>query len=213
MMHYRVLLIPICGASILASLAVAQTAPGDAVSSLQGHYSFFLHGQESSLRGGVQLVALAGSILTDGTGKITSGVLDKNSASGLIQTQSVSGTYQLDSTGKGSISLVTPQGNYGFTFYALNLTQGTYIRAAIVAYSGSVLEVTGEFGPSSSIGDNTTTFGTTFGFTEAGEVGVGTNLFLESGTLNFVPAANLPAGTLGGTVTENGVRISDGMTK
>ncbi len=225
MTHQRLLislqlLLAMAGAALSGAPAAAQAAPAPpstAVSDIEGQYAFFLSGQESAGAGATELVAIAGSVTTDGAGNITAGVVDKNSGSGVIQTQAVHGTYQLDSTGKGSFTITTPQGNFGFTFYTtLPLVLGS-VQGTIVAGAGPLLHVSGELGPADryfSPQGNPTAQGSqqTFAFTEVGESVGGTNPFSGSGTLNFTAPTVQAPGTIAGTVAASGLLVSNGTT-
>ena len=188
---------------------IAQTSPGSAVSSITGQYAFHLVGQERSSSGGMELVGIAGSVATDGNGNITSGVLDKNSASGYLGTHDIHGTYQLDSTGKGAFNVVTPAGTLSFTVYSVLPLIAGETRGTIVSGSGSISQASGEFGPSGSYyspvnGNEYITF------TTIGKTGAGTGSYVTNSTFNLVPAATSTAGTFSGSVTASGTVVSNG---
>ena len=127
-------LLPAAGAQAQSSLA-----------SLSGQYAFYLTGQEQRPSDGLGLEAIAGSFNADGHGHITSGVLDQNSSSGLVQVSSLTGAYTLDATtGKGTVTLQLPTGPLNVVFYTqlpLPAPNSYYapIDAAIVAAGGSLL--------------------------------------------------------------------------
>jgi hypothetical protein len=71
-------------------------------------------------RGCVCTFAAAGSLQSDGAGKITSGVMDINH-DGSVQSQvSVTGTYTVDVHGRGSASLNSSNGTFAFRFIVLS---------------------------------------------------------------------------------------------
>lgn len=197
-------------ATLPASVAVAQTAPVNAVSNIVGQYAFYLTGQEQLSGGGTEIVGIGGSVTTDGKGNVTAGILDKNSGSGYSETQTVSGTYQLDSTGKGAFNIVTPAGTIGFTFYAsLPLAAGS-TRGTVATGAGTILQASGEFGP--AYGSFQAFRGNEYvAFKSSGEIGAGTGSYVKSSTFDFVQAPSSPAGTLGGSVTVSGNVVANGV--
>jgi hypothetical protein len=86
------------------SIASAQlsitVSSGSRSAALRGNYAFFLNGFNS---GGAW--TLAGSFLADGSGNITSGVIDGNSSSGQPVNAAVAGTYAIASTGLNTVTI------------------------------------------------------------------------------------------------------------
>ena len=76
---------------------------GGPTSRLNGNYVFSLSGYS---QGG--LVLQAGSFTSDGKGNITNGLMDSNSASGVQTKLAFTGTYSLDATDLGPMTLVIP---------------------------------------------------------------------------------------------------------
>ena len=130
--------------------AFSQTQNENAL--ISGQYTFYLTGQEaSSSSSATALVGIAGSFHADGQGHITSGVLDKNSASGAVLGQSITGTYQLDSTGKGSVTLSGPTGSAGFSFYSPLAVSSSNQTFTIVAGTGTLQSASGRLNSSFAI--------------------------------------------------------------
>ena len=131
----------------LVPLSSAHAQSG--TNAVNGQYAFYLSGQEKLPSGGSELEVIAGSFHADGQGHITSGVLDKNSGTGLVQVSKLSGVYNVDSTtGKGTVTLQLPTGPLSFVFYTqppLQTPVNNYapIRAAIVAAGGPLQSGTG----------------------------------------------------------------------
>ena len=86
--------------SATAPLSLTINGP---VSRLNGSYVFSFSG----FQGGVAVVR-AGSFTADGQGNITAGLMDSNGASGSHTSLSFTGTYSLDSTNTGPMTLVIP---------------------------------------------------------------------------------------------------------
>ncbi len=139
----------------------------DPAASFTGNYAFLFKGQTIADPGVPSGVAVAGTFTSDGKGNITAGTLDLNTAVGLeLQNAPVTGTYQLDTTGKGSLLLMTTQGVLGFNLFATPGKPGVVVSNATVVPIG--------------------------GFTGAGEISrtadffSGGNVFLNSQD-NFAP--------------------------
>ncbi len=93
-------------------------APPFDVTALNGNYAFLLTG---SAPGGP--IATAGSFLADGSGNVTSGVLDENVngtpalALPFQPSGTQAGTYKLESNGRGTAKFSTTGRNYTLVFY------------------------------------------------------------------------------------------------
>ncbi len=81
---------------------------GGAVSRLSGNYAFLFRGFKNG-----KLVLQAGSFVSDGNGLITGGVTDIMSTSSTSTGEAISGTYTLDDTGHGTMSLSFGPGGLG----------------------------------------------------------------------------------------------------
>lgn len=95
---------------------------GGSVARLAGNYTFlfrgFLNGKQ---------VLQAGSFVADGTGNITSGVTDIVSTSSVNTGVTVTGTYNVDTTGHGTMSLMFgPGGSIGSGTYQLTNSLAGY---------------------------------------------------------------------------------------
>jgi Putative Ig domain len=96
-------------ATLSASYSISVAAGTNNDSLITGEYSFLFNGFDSD-----GAVAMGGSLLTDGNGKITSGALDMNRVSGVIGSingtgitrAAVTGTYTLGSDGRGTMQLI-----------------------------------------------------------------------------------------------------------
>jgi hypothetical protein len=76
---------------------------GGPTSRLNGNYVFSFSGYSSG-----SPVLQAGSFTSDGQGNITNGLMDSNSASGVLTKLPFTGTYSLDTTNTGPMTLVIP---------------------------------------------------------------------------------------------------------
>jgi Putative Ig domain len=96
-------------ATLSASYSISIAAGTNSDSLITGEYSFLFQGFDSD-----GAVAMGGSLLTNGSGKITGGALDMNRASGVIGSvngtgitrASLSGTYTVGTDGRGTMELV-----------------------------------------------------------------------------------------------------------
>lgn len=114
--------------------------PGaNTVSALQDQYAFLVKDQSTG-KGAPKGGAAAGSFTADGKGNITAGVMDVNSATGTFQALPVTGSYTLNATGQGIITLNTSQGTVSFAVVVpvaqtlLNVT-----NASLLALPGSLI--------------------------------------------------------------------------
>ena len=83
-----------------ASLSLTITGP---TGRLNGNYVFSFSGFQNGSR-----VVQAGSFTSDGQGNITAGLMDSNSAAGVQTKLAFTGTYSLDTTNTGPMTLVIP---------------------------------------------------------------------------------------------------------
>jgi hypothetical protein len=94
--------VPAQTATLAISLNI--TSPGVNNGLLSGGYAFMFQGSNAS-----GPVAIVGSIQTDGTGAITSGVLDVSQASGVTQNVAItSGNLTINSDNRGTLTIETP---------------------------------------------------------------------------------------------------------
>lgn len=99
-------------ASASATATVSLVASNN--SKLNGQYAFSFTGYDSN---GAYLAA--GSITADGNGNITSGEEDVDNIQGAATSVSLTGTYQVNSDSRGTMSLHSAMGNFTYKF-ALN---------------------------------------------------------------------------------------------
>ncbi len=88
---------------------------------LNGNYVFSLSGYSQGI-----LVVQAGSFTSDGQGNITNGLMDSNSATGVQTKLPFTGTYSIDSTDTGPMTLIIPA--LGTFTYQLALPASGTIR-------------------------------------------------------------------------------------
>ena len=86
---------------------------------LNGNYAFLISGFDPSGR-----FVAAGSFLADGNGSISNGVMDTNDPASLRTAQGFSGTYAIDSTNLGTMTLNITSGGVGSRSLALALMAG-----------------------------------------------------------------------------------------
>lgn len=141
------------GASVNLIVSPAGQSPNP-LATFSGNYAFLFKGQTIAEPGAVSGAGIVGNFTADGSGNITSGTLDVNTAIGInLQNAATTGTYQLDATGKGSLQLTTPQGPLSFNFFVPPNVPGVLVQNATLVPAG--------------------------GFTGTGEVSQAGNLFEE----------------------------------
>jgi len=96
-------------ASTTATYTISIAAGTNSNSLLSGQYSFLFQGFDDN-----GAVALAGSLLADGTGKITGGVADSARAptptsTGIVSGQGLTGTYSMGTDGRGAMQLIASE--------------------------------------------------------------------------------------------------------
>jgi hypothetical protein len=111
------------------------------LSSLNGNYAFLVAGAGPS-----GAVATAGQFSAAGNGNITSGMLDENVSGTVTSGIAISsGTYTVDSTGRGIATLTTTGKTYQFVFYLGPAgTLGT-VKTAVVQETDSSITSDGLF--------------------------------------------------------------------
>ncbi len=147
---------------------------------LLGQYAFYLTGQEKTLQGGMESAAMAGVFNADGQGHITSGMLDKNSGAGYVQAKDITGTYQLDISGKGYATLNSSAGSYTFAFYSEIPLPTPNLEANVVSTAGTLLNAIGRIGITDPFFQPST-----YTFTLGGEQSPATSPLFGAGTLTF----------------------------
>jgi len=109
------------GGSITSAPAPTPTSGPYSASSLNGTYAFEMSGQDS---GG--FFARIGSFAANGSGAVTGGVEDVNSAAipGHGEFTFTTGSYTIQSNGKGTMSLTDPTGTLQFSIVMTSTTGG-----------------------------------------------------------------------------------------
>lgn len=98
---------------VVAGPAVQQTPNATFnQASLNGRYAFLLSGASSS-----GVIATAGSFSAGGNGVLASGSLDENNNGSVVSSQAFTGSYLIDSTGRGTASLQALNRTYSLVFY------------------------------------------------------------------------------------------------
>lgn len=109
------------------------TQPGlSKLTGLSGYYTFLCHGRVPADQGGGMSAAI-GTFAADGAGNLT-GLLDYNSTAKTLVAQAITGTYSLDSTGTGLLTIKTPLGttNYAVFVNPLQIGGGGPAYAAVM---------------------------------------------------------------------------------
>ena len=92
---------------------------------LNGGYTFSFAGISS----GTTDESVVGEFVSDGAGKITSGELDTNIGGALAsQVAITSGTYTVDSRGRGTATLITSGGTLKFVFYMVSASRAIFLE-------------------------------------------------------------------------------------
>lgn len=131
-----------------------QTSPGFLNSDLNGGFVFYVEGSTSTGTG-----ALTGRLSGDGSGGLQSGELDTNLAGNVVADQAFTGSYSLDSNGRGTATLDTSSGNIPLIVYAVSPqeflvmvgdnTQQLVLRGQMLAQQDepfNVSQIVGSFG-------------------------------------------------------------------
>ncbi len=203
------------GQVICYPLTVFSTGAGDAPA-LQGQYTFQLSGQAANIPSGAKAVAAAGSFTADGQGNITAGIMDLNSPAGLLAGVAVTGTYQLNAYGSGTLNLVYSQGTLQLNLQATPLFSATlqsfpFPQAPLVLNNGVLSTNAGGLasanGTLQQIGSTATAstilprLGSGFFASLTGELPYSTTAFSAATQFRFNPDGTL---TSDGTVAGNG---------
>ena len=166
-------------------------------SMLSGQYAFVLTGFDN---GSPAEPALVGGVLSfDGTGLITTGILDMNLSSGVQTDLSLTGNYGVGSDQRGCMVITSSAGTQNYRFSLGNLTGG-------VAATGHVLgfDTTGPFVVGTMRQQTSAAFGTgsgqitgnyAFGVSSAQNSGAGGGKFGAVGVLKF-SAGNITGGEI-----------------
>jgi hypothetical protein len=154
-------------------------------SSLKGNYIFSLSGIDVN---GFAFYA-AGAVTADGNGNITGGEEDLNDvSSGYLQATSITGTYNVGSDGRGSLTLNSSIGSfaYAFALRALN-------NAGLNEIDNNVINATGNLELQTATGVTAPSGNYAFGF--AGSALCGTQSLKA---INSVGLFSLGSGNVGG---------------
>ncbi len=168
--------------------------------SLKGNYIFSLSGIDVN---GFAFYA-AGAVTADGNGNITGGEEDLNDvSSGYLQALSVTGTYNVGSDGRGTLTLNSTLGSfaYAFAIRALN-------NAGLNEIDNNVINATGNLEAQTSTGITPPSGNYAFGF-------AGSSLCGTAGLnpINSVGLFNLSGGSVGGLEDTNcNTTISQGQS-
>lgn len=93
-----------------------QDASTFTASALQGSFAFNVSGIDAN---GADLQEV-GLFTTDGTNAISGGVQDTNDNGNVSTNLAVNGTYSVSSNGRGTATLITPNGSSNFAFYVVD---------------------------------------------------------------------------------------------
>jgi hypothetical protein len=91
--------------------------------SLSGTYAFSVSGVNQ-----FGFLALAGSLVADGNGNITSGVEDVNSGSGVFTNVPFNGSYSISADGRGLATLISNAGVFTIDFVVVSSTRALAVR-------------------------------------------------------------------------------------
>ena len=105
-------------------------------SNFSGTYALSLSGNNA---GG--FFSIVGSIQANGSGNITGGLLDVNTAAGVFLNQSVSGTYAVQANGQGIATLNTSIGTFNIDFVLISAQRGLVMRFDNVATASGALDL------------------------------------------------------------------------
>jgi hypothetical protein len=133
--------------------------------------------------------AIAGTVTADGNGNITGGTVDINDANlgapGVFTAQALSAsTYSVGSDGRGSGSLITPQGTFGIDFVLTSDTHGLISRFDTTGSGSGTLDIQGSATQGSLTSLAFSLFGSDANFNNLGTVGA----FTLNGSGTISPA-------------------------
>ena len=103
-------------------------------SELNGNYAFLFTGFDDA--SGTQ-VALVGSFLADGKGKITAGIEDENNPSGSMLGVAFAGTYNIGSDNRGAFTIVTANGLRTYSLVLNSISNEIARQARFVEFDDS----------------------------------------------------------------------------
>jgi hypothetical protein len=126
------------------------------LSAIKGGYAFGFRGFDMHS----QPFAMAGSFQADGAGKITSGELDANDNSNLLNANALTGSYTVDPVGRGVITLkLSPTATLTYAFSQVSPTEllvisGDVSSAMVPLVAGTALQQSGTLSNASLTGAN-----------------------------------------------------------
>ncbi len=141
-MHFRkssslLRLVGICAVLLWASVAAWSQTNQNAL--LNGSYAFMLSGYDAQNKA----VGIAGSIVANGSGNISSGVVDINPVAGSPSLNvSITGSYAIGSDNRGTLTIITPLGSLHYAIAMAFSNSGAPGQGAIIETDG-VYNVTG----------------------------------------------------------------------
>ncbi|MGD0415832.1 MAG: hypothetical protein ABSA80_10800, partial [Terriglobales bacterium] len=117
-------------------------------SDLKGTYVLSVSGTDVNASAETEsFFAIVGAITADGNGNITGGTVDINdlnlASPGVFLGQTVSGSYSISSDGRGTGTLVTPQGKFGLDFVLTSTGHGLITRFDPAGSGSGTLDVQG----------------------------------------------------------------------
>jgi hypothetical protein len=116
------------------SLSITVNASGVNDGELKGQYAFQLSGFDAS--GPVEIV---GSFTADGTGNLTSGLEDINRTSGVLASQSFTGSYAIGADNRGTLAM----GSSTFQVAVGSIASGVSAKAHIVEFDATGTNIIG----------------------------------------------------------------------
>jgi hypothetical protein len=174
---------------------------GGPAARLSGKYSFLFRGFVNGKQ-----VLQAGSFVADGNGNVTSGVTDIMSTSSTNTNVAITGTYTVDDTGHGTMSLMFgPNGSIGKGTYQITNSLGGYWAfiqngdGQSTQYGAGIFEKQGIVPTDLSNSKGNWVFGG-YGADSSD------NRYAAAGAFNLQPG---PSGTGGGTLQTGNVDVND----
>jgi hypothetical protein len=126
-----------CGGNSGGSVQLAGNPSGAfTTANLKGQYAYTVSGQLTTGQ-----FTLAGSVVADGNGNITSGVQDENSPSGVLPNLGVSGTYTVTADGRGTMLLNSSVGQFQFDYVIISPQRVLITRFENAATASGVMEL------------------------------------------------------------------------
>ncbi len=192
---------------------------GYANSDFSGTYVFSFSGTDVNVSAQTEsFFAIAGTITADGNGNITGGTVDINDANlpspGVFTAQALSAsTYSVSSDGRGSGTLITPQGTFGIDFVLTSDSSGLISRFDSSGSGSGTFELQGSTTQSALTSLAFTMFGSDSNFNFIGTVGAFTlnpSGSITSGVQDFndagtgIPNQTITVGSLVLTSGTNG---------